>query len=339
MLASDVVDVVRSVAATDAATCDVAGLTTLAADVHRLRCWLDSVDAAVVARRRELATVGGRRSSREADVVVDRAVVCEAMPEVHAALASGALSAGHADAIARAANRLDDHERTSLPRGTDVGGRGGIDVGRDVQSQGPRPGPPDLPRRRPPAPREAAVATAVRRWRVGEGMCHTQISLDPEADARLSAVFDAAVAAETAKPDDGRTFDQLKADAFMTMVTAAPAPGAWRPAELLVLIDLETLRTGLHETSVCETFDGQPLPPDVVRRLACEANIIPIVLAAPAVWSTSAEPNGSPPRINDEPSARCTRPARRRTAPCASATATSTTSRNGRKAARRTWTT
>ncbi len=45
-----------------------------------------------------------------------------------------------------------------------------------------------------------------------------------------------------------------------------------------MLIDLETLRSGLHETSVSETFDGQPLPPDVVRRLACAANIIPIVL-------------------------------------------------------------
>ncbi len=65
----------------------------------------------------------------------------------------------------------------------------------------------------------------VKRWMDREGMCHTQISLDPEADARLSAAFDAAVAAEKAKPDDGRTFDQLKADAFMAMVTATPVTG------------------------------------------------------------------------------------------------------------------
>ena len=109
-------------------------------------------------------------------------------------------------------------------------------------------------------------------------MCHTRISLDPEADARFSAVFDAAVAAEQAKPEEGRTFDQLKADAFMNLVTAPAAPGARRPAEISVLIDLATLQHGLHETSVCETFDGQPLPPATVRRLACEAEIIPIVL-------------------------------------------------------------
>ena len=108
-------------------------------------------------------------------------------------------------------------------------------------------------------------------------MCHTQISLDPETDARLSAAFDSAVAAEKAKPDDGRSFDQLRADAFMAMVTSTLL-GARRPAELIVLIDLETLQDGLHEASVCETFDGQPLPPATVRRLACEAEIIPVVL-------------------------------------------------------------
>ena len=109
-------------------------------------------------------------------------------------------------------------------------------------------------------------------------MCHTQISLDPEADARFSAVFDAAVAAERAKPDAGRSFDQLRADAFMSMVTATPAPGARRPAELLVLSISRRSQHGLHDTGVCETFDGQPLPPATVRRLACAADIIPIVL-------------------------------------------------------------
>ena len=119
---------------------------------------------------------------------------------------------------------------------------------------------------------------SVSRWTDREGMCHTRISLDPEADARFSAVFDAAVAAERAKPDEGRTFDQLQADTFITLVTAPAAPGARRPAEISVLIDLATVQHGLHETIVCETFDGQPLPPATVRRLACEGEVIPIVL-------------------------------------------------------------
>jgi hypothetical protein len=114
MLASDLVGVMRAVAATDPATCAATELPSLAHGAHRLRCWLDSVDAAVVARSAELASAGGRRSSREADVIAERSAVCAAMPEVHEALAAGTLSAGHADAIARAANRLDADECQEL---------------------------------------------------------------------------------------------------------------------------------------------------------------------------------------------------------------------------------
>ena len=48
--------------------------------------------------------------------------------------------------------------------------------------------------------------------------------------------------------------------------------------EICVHIDYDTMLNGLHELSVCETADGIPLPPETVRRLACEAAIVPIVL-------------------------------------------------------------
>src|SRR5262245_28897750 len=117
MLATGVIDVVREVLATDPATCDATELAGLSDGVQRLRCWLDALDAAVVARSAALATAGGRRSMRESDVIHERATVCAAMPDVHEALAAGTLSAGHADAIARAANRLDDAERRELAAG------------------------------------------------------------------------------------------------------------------------------------------------------------------------------------------------------------------------------
>ena len=280
-------------------------------------------------------TDGGRRSSREAEVVAERAAVCAAMPEVHAALAAGTLSAGHADAIARAANRLDERrsgrvggEEPELVElaATIVGGRFDRKV-RDLARRISR----DEGLRHHEKLRSQRTVT---RWTDREGMCHTQISLDPEADARFSAVFDAAVAAEKAKPDDGRTFDQLRADAFMTMVTATTTPGARRPAELLVLIDLDTLRTASTSTASARRTTasrshqppcgGWPATPRSSR--SC--------WAATAESSTSDEPNASPPPTNDEHSAPCTRPAPHPTAPSASATATSTTSRNGTTAAR-----
>ena len=51
-----------------------------------------------------------------------------------------------------------------------------------------------------------------------------------------------------------------------------------RTPEVIVLIDWGTLVTGLHEQSLCETADGTPLPPAVVRRLCCDADIVPVVL-------------------------------------------------------------
>ena len=69
----------------------------------------------------------------------------------------------------------------------------------------------------------------------------------------------------------------MQADAFVTLVTGARSGGR-RPAEIVVLADLDTLRHGLHPNTVCETFDGQPIPPETVRRLACDGRVIPVVL-------------------------------------------------------------
>ena len=121
---------------------------------------------------------------------------------------------------------------------------------------------------------------SLRRWvDRNTGMCHTHLQLDPEADAKVSAALDAAIAAERATPDDaeGRSFDQLKADAMVTLITGARSRDRRIP-EVTVLIDLDTLRHGLHDTSICESGDGQPLPPATVRRLCCEAAIVPVVL-------------------------------------------------------------
>ena len=46
---------------------------------------------------------------------------------------------------------------------------------------------------------------------------------------------------------------------------------------------LRTLVSGLHAHSICETDDGVPLPVSTVRRLCCDAEIIPIVLGSDGV--------------------------------------------------------
>lgn len=49
-------------------------------------------------------------------------------------------------------------------------------------------------------------------------------------------------------------------------------------AEILVCVDLETMRAGVHGDSVRRTSAGADLPADVIRRMACEASIVPVVL-------------------------------------------------------------
>ena len=118
----------------------------------------------------------------------------------------------------------------------------------------------------------------VRRWvdRV-TGLCHTDLVLDPLTDAAVAAALGAAVAAEQANGADDRTLDQVKADALVGLITGARTAGRGVP-EVSVLIDLDTLRDGLHDHSVCETSTGEEVPVATVRRLCCDADIIPVVL-------------------------------------------------------------
>lgn len=56
-----------------------------------------------------------------------------------------------------------------------------------------------------------------------------------------------------------------------------------RIPEVSVLTDLSFLMGELHAAGICETEDGNPLPVSTVRRLCCDAEIIPITLGADGV--------------------------------------------------------
>jgi hypothetical protein len=71
-------------------------------------------------------------------------------------------------------------------------------------------------------------------------------------------------------------WEQLEVEALISACSAGE--GGQRVPSMIVLADFDTLRSGLHSNSVCETDDGTPLPVEVMRRLACEAEIIPVVL-------------------------------------------------------------
>ena len=105
--------------AADPEVMDRDALAELACVVKSHRAWLDSLQVRITRRQRSLAEEGraeapkdllareGGQSGRDARTADDREQVCTALPSFENALAGGAVSAGHVDAIASAVRGLD----------------------------------------------------------------------------------------------------------------------------------------------------------------------------------------------------------------------------------------
>jgi hypothetical protein len=289
-----VLDAVVKLLVADPAQCGADGLALLVRRSLRVRGWLDGLDAAIAVQATRLAgegvaadaaTVlggGGRRSRRDAEAAAARGSVCARMPAVATALAAGTVSAGHVDAIVAASRRLDSVESARLAEHAEalVGvavsatpeqfARECDDLARNLCADGGLSRHERLRRDR-----------NVRRWvDKHSGMCKTLLSLDPLADAQVWTAINAAVAAARAENQTGdvRSWDQLQADVVVELLCGARADGDVRIPEVSLLIDERTALEGIHEHSTCETSDGQALPVETVRRLLCDAIVVPIIL-------------------------------------------------------------
>lgn len=120
-------------------------------------------------------------------------------------------------------------------------------------------------------------------------MAHTHIELDQVRGTKLrKALADLLRGHRRAESNAGTPWNELEIDSFLAGLDlavinrAAPhpidPPPDVRTPEIGILIDLDTLLHGIHEHSVCETYDNMPIPVSAVRRLCCDAEIIPHVL-------------------------------------------------------------
>ena len=208
-------------------------LAALMAESSRIHGWLDSFDIATARRARELADAGraegpismlgreGRRSSRDAARIDERAEVLDGLGEAdgdgssgstesgpdhsmsspdsfEAALRDGRLSHGHVDALADAMRRLDGDARTDFERGVpqlltaalvepvEVFERRCRSLARRIVTDRAASDADELARQQ--------ANSKVKRW-VDKitGMHHTHLELDPIRDSQLWSVVNAAL--------------------------------------------------------------------------------------------------------------------------------------------------
>ena len=283
------------VRAADSEVMDRDELAEVTKHIAQLTSWVDSVKVRVTRRQRQLAEEGraeppadllaraGGQSSRDARTADDREQVCSNLPNFEEALAAGAVSAGHVDAIAAAVRGMDQvtaaefftHRDDLLTRANqqsvDTFGRSCRDLARLIAAE--QAAGSELSE----LERQKAAATVTRWVDKPTGMHKTLLNLDPERDKILWTAVSAALKKLRRRPEHAKTpWSQLEVEAVIAACNGGDS--GERVPSLIALCDIETLRSGLHANSICETEDGTPLPVEVIRRLACEAEIIPVVL-------------------------------------------------------------
>jgi Domain of unknown function (DUF222) len=291
-------DPVAAVAALDACevgSSDLGETVQLTQQARRVRAWLDAFDARVTARVDELHHAGSGVGSEE---LLNRNAGCSAAEarrrrrraaalakanEFAAALANGQVGAEHADALANATARADDavqaeffaNEASLLDEASRSTPEDFAKHCRHLIDRLER----DQGKARAQRQRDA---TALRRTvdRV-TGMYRLSAEFDPELGTRLWTALDAEIAARLTNGSNHHEVtdrNRIAAHALVDLATSSTQAARPTAVEMVVLVDLDTLRDGLHDHGVCETHEGVELSVDTVRRLACDADIIPAVL-------------------------------------------------------------
>jgi hypothetical protein len=290
---------------TDVTALDAGGVSAGLRDVARLKGFIASVEADFARRANTLAATGsglpadellGRSQSmsrREAQRASRRADTLGEVPAMSRQLSAGRIGAEHADALTSAAAKLDHDERallfaldgelaTHAAASTPEQFRRHVD--RVVDQLAADSGLERAERQR----RSATLAKGINR---DTGMYWLRAELDPEAGVRVFTALDAELAARVTAdnttnptPDaPGPRRDQLAARTLVDLVTSSQRSARPGRTEMLLVVDHDTIVNDLHEHSICEYSDGTALPVATARRLACDAEIYPVVLSGDGV--------------------------------------------------------
>jgi Domain of unknown function (DUF222) len=293
----DLDDCWRRLRNVDLSSLEASGVALLQADSARMRAWLDAFDVACARRLSELTPLAEQQTAgitragrRETDRLFQRADTVSAVPELEDALRAGQISAGHVDAFGHALNKLNETQQQALASRADELMAVAVEsspeqFARTLRLEAARLDESDgiegLERQR--------RDTALKMWvDPHTGMYRLSGQFDPENGLRLEGRLDNAIetlfraATPDTCPDGPSKQDHLRALAMLKLVEGNPTEGdivtVGREVDLCVVVDLETLRRGLHEHSLSDVGSDAEVPVETIRRMACTAGIIPMVL-------------------------------------------------------------
>ena len=269
-------------------------------DLSRLRSWLGADELRTTRQLKALAAEGragpveaalsnsGGHSASEARDTSDREEIADALPGFEDALADGDVTAGHLDVLAAALKLLMAHPELVAEfktRETELLGfavSDGVDgfrkrcrrLAKSLIAQADAGSDDELERQR-------ARSTVKSYTDTKTGMWHLHADLDPVrgaiVDRHLQSVLAQLRAHDQQTGDRPVPYMQLKVDALVAAMSGTGEILPSRP-DLVVHVDLDVLRANTVEDGLCETVDGVELPAATVRRLACDAGILPAVM-------------------------------------------------------------
>ncbi len=221
----------------------------------------------------------GRMSTRAANTVAKTAAGLAEMPKLAESLAGGAITVEHAAVAVGAAAKTSaeqvDDELSQLAETSSV------DVFAEQSRRWVNRNQPDDESELYQRQRRSRL---FKNWVNEDGMGVLLAELDPTSYQQvlkaINVEYDRLWRDDGGRddtPDDVRTPQQRKADAFVALITDPDrrGPGSTR-MQLIAVADIERLR-GDNPTGVAEIVGGEALPQTVLERLMCNATVAGVV--------------------------------------------------------------
>ena len=302
MSSEDILELVEWLGGIDVACADPESCTEVLQGLSRLIAWSESTKVAVAKRLaviaaespaicpEHLVATATRVSLGQALEPFKRAIALDAFPQFGEALECGEVSAAHDDVLVSAVGKLDIQERerfetrgdflADVARHTTPG-----EFARTVRAELLRSRQGDGLERL----RQQKQATYLKSWvDQTSGMWCINGEFDPETGVGLHNRLTATVerlfhdtTPETAPRDPLAKQHHLRALALVALVDGSG--GKSNGVDMSILIDATTLMHGVHDCSVIDCGLPIDLPIDTIRRMACIADITPIIVGADGV--------------------------------------------------------